>query len=226
MFLYANADSSPVSQKLINDSKTLNITALKSVDLEYNVCYTVFDYMTDKVLPPCVHFLDNFLTSEVYVFSVPLSSELLKNVNKQAMLSNYCNTYQGYPKTAVEGEFELGWVGIEKNDEITMMSNIQINGIYWSSISKKQHVEFYKTMIEFCKEQLDVDEFFVPTANTLRKLNDRFSDHPDRCIMETPYTSTVLKGFKKTLLPINKEIYANKYLSNDELEFYRFKKQA
>jgi|TARA_B110000858_G_scaffold105474_1_gene120645 hypothetical protein len=222
MFLYANSDGSPISQTAINDASDIQITPVESVDLDYNICYTVFDYETDKVLPPCIHFLDNFLTSEVYVFSVPLSSELLQRIeNKTALLESYCNSYIGYPKTAVTGDFELGWVGIEKNEDITMISNIQLNGIYWDFISKKEHVKLYKTMVEFCKNKIDVDEVYIPTAETLRKLNDRFSTHPDRCIMETPYTSTVLKNFKKTTLPIKNKIFANKYLSNEELQFYK-----
>jgi len=222
MQLYADSDKKPISQLEINNGLEIDIEPVKNIDIEYNVCYTVFDYEADPYYPPCVHFLDNFLTSEVYVFSVPLHSEMLQSIqDKNFLLKTYCSSFQGFPKTAVKGDFELGWVGVEKDLDLTIISNIQINGIYWSSITKQEHVKFYKTMVEFCKKQIDVDQIFVPTAKTLKTLSDRFSDHPKRRIMETPYTSKVLSGYKKTLLPNKKFIFANNYLSNCELAFYR-----
>lgn len=221
MFFYAANDGSPISQCHINESSKIEITKIKQIDIEYNVCYTIFDYEVGNNLPPCPHFLKNFLTSKVYVFSVPLSSELLKDVNKKAMLNDYCSTYIGYPKTGILGDFELGWIGIEAHEKYKILSNIQINGIYRDSINRKQQIQFYKTMIDFCKKEINSEEIIVPTAKTLRLLTDRFSNHPERAIMETPYSSKVLKGFSKFLL--NKKIYASKYLNDNELEFYKMR---
>lgn len=217
MIFYANKDGSPISQHLINLRQAVAV-AQKSVDFDYNVCYTVFDYDTDPSLPPCPHFLDNFLTSEVYVFSVPLDSNEIENIDSGKIMQEYCSEFLGYPKTAVENNFELGWIGIEKQDDIRLISNIQLNGLYKDVINKSKAKKVYKQMIDFVLKEINQRPVYVPTAKTLKTLTYRFSDHPERAIMETPYTSTVLKGFRKT--NFTGKIYANKYLAVNELEMY------
>ena len=77
----------------------------------------------------------------------------------------------------------------------------------------------YKNKSKRYKKQQETQRpVYVPTAQTLKKLTDRFSNHPQRAIMETPYTSTVLKGFRKT--NFTGKLYANKYLHADEVEMY------
>lgn len=217
MFLYANKDCSPISQLAIN-KRTAKAYKQKQIDLEYNVCHTVFDYDTDSSLPPCPHFLDNFLTSRVYVFSLPLDSKELSNIQSNLVFEEYCNEFIGYPKTAVDNNFEIGWVGIEEQDATFIVSNIQINGLYKDVIENSKAKKIYKTMLNWVLQQETQRPVYVPTAQTLKKLTDRFSNHPQRAIMETPYTSTVLKGFRKTNFTGN--LYANKYLHADEVEMY------
>jgi hypothetical protein len=218
MFLYAKEDGSPISQHSINVLKH-RPKIKKSVDIEYNVSYTVFDYLMQKDYPPCPHFLDHFLTSEVYVFSLPLDHPELSKIKSSDLLHDYCTSFLGYPKCAVEMNFEIGWVGLEKQDDLTIISNIQLNGFYKDVISKKDAIKTYRKMLNFCEKEIQHRPLYVPTADTLRKLTERFSNHPESAIMETPYTSKVLKGYKKTLL--QKDIYANKYLKYEEMEFYK-----
>lgn len=216
MFLYANENGSAISQTSIN-LKEYQSFPVQEIDLEYNVSYTIFDYVPDDKLPPCLHFLDNFLESEVYVFSLPLSHSELNNINSKDLLYNYCTSFIGYPKCAVESDFEIGWIGLERQDDLTILSNLQLNGLYRGAIDKKKVIQVYQKMLGFCEDLLQ-EEIYIPTAATLKTLSDRFSNHPEKAIMETPYTSKVLKGYKKTLL--EKQIYANKYLNQGELEFY------
>jgi len=214
MFYYANCDNSPISQTLLNrfTSRTKLLTnPIKDIDIEYNVCYTVFDYLVDKELPPCIHFLDNFLSSEVYVFSTSLSSNLLSKVDSKSMVEDYITQFTGSPKTAINNDYELGWVGIEKSKDCTIMSNIQINGIYRKSLTRRQEVDFYRTMVNFCRNEIKIRPLYAPTAKTLKSQMNKMSNHPDSAIMESPYTSKILKGFKKTKLQID----------GSELEFYK-----
>lgn len=210
MFFYKNSDKTPISQSAINrfpTRKRLN-NPIKEIDIEYNVCHTVFDYSVDSELPPCIHFLDNFLMSEVYVFSVPLSSNLLSKVNSKSMMEDYTTQFTGSPKTVVNNDYELGWIGIEKTKNYTIMSNIQINGIYRDCLTRRQEIDFYKTMIKFCKGEILNMPIYVPTAKTLYTQMKKNLAHPDSAIMETPYTSKVLKGFTKIQF-MNMEFYKN-----------------
>ena len=209
MFFYGNGDKSPISQSFINrfPTRLKRLTnSIKEIDIEYNVCYTVFDYSVDIELPPCVHFLDNFLSSEVYVFSVPLSSNLLSEVNSKSMIEDYTTQFTGSPKTAVNNDYELGWIGTEKTKNYTIMSNIQINGIYRDCLTRRQEIDFYKIMVKFCKTEIENRPIYVPTAKTLYTQMKKMSTHPDSAIMETPYTSKVLKGFTKIQF-MNMEFY-------------------
>ena len=65
MFFYKNSDETPISQSAINRFPTRKrlTNPIKEIDIEYNVCHTVFDYLVDTKLPPCIHFLDNLQLS-------------------------------------------------------------------------------------------------------------------------------------------------------------------
>lgn len=218
MFLYAREDGSPVSQHCINILRHKS-KQIKKIDIEYNVSYTVFDYEMQKEYPPCPHFLDNFLTSEVYVFSLPLHHPELNKISSSNLLHDYCTSFLGYPKCAVEMNFEIGWVGLERQDDLTIISNIQLNGLYKDVIDKKEAIKIYRKMLSFCENEIAAKTIYIPTAKTLRTLANRFTNHPESSIMETPYTSKVIKGYEKVIL--EKHIYANKYLKDEEMEFYK-----
>lgn len=216
MFLHANVDMTPISQTKINYGFK-NSTPVKKIDIDYNVCYSVFDYEVDNSLPPCLHFLDNFLTSEVYVFSLPLSSNRLSKIPSKSILKDYTSNWIGYPKTSISNNLELGWIGIEKSK---IISNIQISGLYLNTLSRKQATDFYRLMLNFCLKEIKARPLYVPSAKTLKAFSKKFSNHRDMKIMESPYTSKILKGASKC--KFTESIYANRYINEDEMEFFRY----
>ena len=153
MNFYANTDGSPISQKKINTRQATAIP-LKKVNSIYNICDTVFDYEPGNNLPPCPHFLDNFLTSRVFVFSLPFEHNDLACVPGNEILKQYCSEFLGYPKTAIKDNFEIGWVGTEKNYIPQFLSSWEHNFESWAIFPKNYILFKYEEILQNPKKQI------------------------------------------------------------------------
>lgn len=213
----------PIPQSQINllncDKLRINSSTI-NLDLPWLDCCsiteTVFDYVPNSDVPPCVNFLDQPTKDIVLVLSLPVELVHSFGITSQAISLAYdlkFDHFNGMPKTFLN-ELELAWIGIEQGKDFIIINNNQINGAFFPFLSRRQVRDIHRFLIKLVEQQFPKTKILIPHHSLLRKFVERMSDHPNRSIKETPYSSQVVKGYTKTILDI--QTRANDFVSKEE----------
>lgn len=221
MKIYESFDGKYLSQKELLDGEIVNFSVKEKSQCSYlfdfSVTKTIFDYEVDEKYPPCANFLENFLETKVLVFSLPVDHSLFSQCNLKDLYEQKILKDESTPKNVSDKEFVVGWIGIERNHNLSVISNIQINGTIFKFLSRPITKKLYRNFIKYAEEEIE-GTILIPTHETLRKLISRLRYHPRSSIMETPYTSEVVKGYKKENFIIDGP--CRQYLSEKEMIFW------
>lgn len=218
--------SDPILQSQINLLNVQENVQSISLDccidwlLDTNLTETVFDYIPECDVPPCVNFLGSPTTDKVFVLSISVEHISHFSMNSESIAVAYdlkFDHFNGMPKTHLN-ELELAWIGIEETDKFIIVNNNQINGAFFPFLTRRQVRDIHKFLLNFVEKYYVGKNIIIPHHSTLRKFVERISKHPNRSIRETPYSSTVVKGYTKQNLSIQTK--ANDLLTSEELVWW------
>lgn len=180
-----------------------------------SITKTVFDYFPDSQYPPCANFLGRPLEDRVYVLSFDPASESIfpHNGPIQFALEQKINEDSGIPKTPLE-QLELAWIGVEVERDYIIINNNQISGCFFNYLTRHRITWIHRLLLNFVEKEYPGKTIYIPHHSTLEKFVKRMSDHPNRAIKRSPYSSKVVHGYELLVNPI--QTTANKFLSDDE----------
>ena len=213
----------PILQSQINllNCDTLSIaSSTVNSDLSWlevcSITETVFDYIPDCNVPPCVNFLNRPTEDIVLVLSLPVELAHGFGITSQATALAFdlkFDHFNGMPKTFLN-ELELAWIGIEQGKDFVIINNNQINGAFFPFLSRRQVRDIHRFLIKLVEQRFPNTKILIPHHSLLRKFVERMSDHPNRSIKETPYSGQVVQGYTKTVLDI--QTRASDFVSKEE----------
>ncbi len=179
-----------------------------------SITKTVFDYFPDSQYPPCVNFLGYPLKDRVYVLSFdPTVESIFPSEAITHALEQKVNEESGVPKTPLD-ELELAWIGVEVGDDFVIINNNQISGCFFSYLSRHRITWIHRMLIDFIEQEYPDKDIYIPHHSMLEAYVSRMSDHPNRAIKRSPYSSKVVKGYELKTNVL--QTRANEFLSNDE----------
>lgn len=207
--------------KLYKSPSPIRQSQINLLNCEYDICYsniesklpwldfcsiaeTIFDYIPDCDVPPCVNFLNKPTEDIVFVLSLPVELVHTLGITSQATNLAYdlkFDHFNGMPKTFLN-ELELAWIGIEQGTDFIIINNNQINGAFFPFLTRRQVRDIHRLLIKLVEINFPSKKILIPHHSFLRKFVERLSDHPNRSIRETPYSGQVIKGYAKQIMNI------------------------
>jgi hypothetical protein len=222
MIVYGDPQSVFCSQNYININ-ACDIAQLSTVNVNTrddwirdncSITKTVFDYFPDSQYPPCVNFLGKPLEDRVYVLSFDTSSaSIFPSDAIKHGLEQKVNEESGVPKTPIN-ELELAWVGVEVSEQFVIINNNQISGCFFSYLDRHRVTWIHRMLIDFVEQEYPDKDIYIPHHSMLETYVQRMSDHPNRAIKRSPYSSKVVRGYELKTNAI--QTNANKFLSDEE----------